>query len=103
MRPDISYAINELARHINAPTTRNEKCLEDLLRYLRGTLDYKYLVNTDHTMSTYDMQFSIQVFCRRRLGWLCTTCVIVQVSNSTIHRHSKTQSILATSSGESEL
>ena len=104
IRPDISYAIKELARHLSAPTTHNEKCLKHLLRFPRGTLDFKYLVQTDYNLSPDDKEFSIQVFADADWAGCATTRksttgVVVQVLYSTIHNHSKTQSIIATNSG----
>ena len=68
----------------------------------------KYLVKIDYTLSPDDEEFSTQAFADA--GWAgCattrnnTTGVIVDILNSTIHRHSETQSMLATNSGESEL
>ena len=107
IRPDISYAIKELAHRLSAPATNNEKCLKHLLRHPRGTLDYKYLVMSDYNLPPYDKEFSIQVLADADWAGCATTRksttgVIVQVLNSTAHQHSKAQSILATSLGESE-
>ena len=59
-------------------------------------------------MSPYGKEFIIQVFAYADWAGCATTRrstagVIVQVMNSTVHHHSNTQTILATSSGESKL
>ncbi|KAM1529029.1 hypothetical protein ACFX1Z_018287 [Malus domestica] len=38
-RPDISFAVNLLARHSNAPTPMHWNGVKDIFRYLKGTTD----------------------------------------------------------------
>ena len=38
-RPDISFAVNLLARHSSAPTRRHWIGVKTIFRYLRGTID----------------------------------------------------------------
>ncbi|KAM1281268.1 hypothetical protein FF1_022062 [Malus domestica] len=38
-RPDISFAVNLLARYINAPTCRHWTGVKDIFCYLKGTTD----------------------------------------------------------------
>ena len=38
-RPDISFAVNLLARYSNAPTHRHWNGVKDIFRYLKGTTD----------------------------------------------------------------
>ena len=40
VRPDISYAIKELARNVAAPTQQHMRRMQHLLRYIKGTQDY---------------------------------------------------------------
>ena len=40
MRPDISFAVKELSRSLQAPTSQDEKQLKQVLRYLKGTLHF---------------------------------------------------------------
>ena len=40
VRPDISFAVKELSRSLQAPTQQDEKQLKHLLRYLKGTLHF---------------------------------------------------------------
>ena len=75
--------MKELARHLNEPTTYNEKCLKHLLRYLRGALDYIYLIKTDYTLPDSKVEFTVNIYAdadwagcaTTRTG---TTCAIVQ-------------------------
>eukprot|EP00435_Cladocopium_sp_Y103_P061916 s2039_g23.t1 len=43
-RPDISYATKELARALQQPTTADQQKLKHLLRYIKGTKDYKQII-----------------------------------------------------------
>ena len=40
VRPDISFAVKELSRSLQAPTQQDEKQLKQVLRYLKGTLHF---------------------------------------------------------------
>lgn len=42
-RPDITYAVGNLARYSSHPTNKHWKALKRVLRYLRGTYDYGIL------------------------------------------------------------
>jgi len=42
-RPDISYAVGVVARHITAPGHIHMKAVKHIYRYLRGTSDYKLI------------------------------------------------------------
>lgn len=39
-RPDISFAVNRLSQHMQAPTTLHWQCVKRIFRYLKGTVDY---------------------------------------------------------------
>lgn len=39
-RPDIMYAVNQLSKYNNNPGPRHWYAMEQVLRYLKGTLDY---------------------------------------------------------------
>ena len=40
VRPDISFAVKELSRSLQAPTQQDEKQLKQVLRYLKGSLHF---------------------------------------------------------------
>ena len=40
VRPDISFAVKELSRSLQAPTRQDEQQLKQVLRYLKGTLHF---------------------------------------------------------------
>ena len=70
MRPDISYTVKDLARRLNEPTTYDERCLKHLLRCLRGALDSTCLIKADYTLPRDDVELTIHILRRRRLGRL---------------------------------
>jgi len=39
-RPDITFAVNRVSQHFQAPTKANLKDVKRILRYLKGTLDF---------------------------------------------------------------
>lgn len=52
-RPDICYVINMLSKYNNNPDMRHWTALKRVMRYLKGTLDYKlsYKKNLEETMT----------------------------------------------------
>lgn len=48
-RPDISFSTKELARDLQQPTQQSLRKLKHLLRYLRGTQQYKMIIRPTHT------------------------------------------------------
>ena len=54
-RPDISFAMNFLARHSSQPTIRHWNGIKRIMRYLQGTMDMGlfFLNYTDHTVTGY--------------------------------------------------
>ncbi len=44
IRPDLCYAVKELARSLNAPSVADQSKLKHVLRYLHGTLDFQFYI-----------------------------------------------------------
>ena len=70
-RPDISFAINLLARYCNAPTRRHWTGVKDIFRYLKGTTDlglfYLYGSSSDTHPPRFSSRFSPYWLCRHRI------------------------------------
>jgi hypothetical protein len=47
-RPDIAYAVNNAAQFKNHPTTANCNAVRRILKYLRGTSDYRLTLGGNH-------------------------------------------------------
>ena len=106
-RPDISFATKELARDLQQPTQQSLRKLKHLLRYLRGTQQYKmYIRPTTTPQTTAPIDINIYVDA----DWAgcpntrkSTSGFIVTMMGSVVQFGSRTQAVVALSSAESEL
>lgn len=99
-RPDIQYAVNMLSRYSNSPT--KSVCLQILhiLRYLKGTLEYKLEYNGDNDFRTYafcDADFAGDPNTRRS-----TTGYATYIGDSVISWYSSAQTGVTLSTCEAE-
>ncbi len=106
IRPDICFSVKELARNLNAPTKESEAQVKHLLRYLKGTQNYQFVLRPQYPGD----QKSIEIEAFSDSDWAgcsktrkSTSGFILQIFGTTIHFGSRTQSIHALSSGEAEL
>ena len=94
-RPDISFATKELARDLQQPTQHGLRKMKHLLRYLRGTQQYKMILRTMRTPQTKEpIDLNIYVDA----DW--AGCPMM---GSVVQFGSRTQAVVALSSAESEL
>jgi hypothetical protein len=107
IRPDICYSVKELARGLAHPTIEDQSKLKHLLRYLKGTLDYRFVIRPQYSLKN---RSSIEIDCYCDSDWAgcprtrkSTSGFILQVLGSTVQFGSRTQSVHALSSGEAEL
>ena len=105
-RPDICYATKELARDLTAPTAHSQLKLKHLLRYLQGTRSLNYIVRPASMPTLKEIQIDVYTDA----DWAgcpatrkSTTGFVIQVAGNTVHFGSRTQSVVALSSAESEL
>ena len=105
-RPDICYATKELARDLTAQTVHSKLKLKHLLRYLRGTRSLNYIVRPASMPTLKEIQIDVYTDA----DWAgcsatrkSTTGFVIQVAGNTVHFGSRTQSVVALSSAESEL
>ena len=106
-RPDISYATKELARALQQPTTADQQKLKHLLRYIKGTKDYKQIIRPTVKLPAKAIP-DINVYVDS--DWAgcpttrkSTTGFIVSLLGTTINYGSRTQATIALSSAEAEL
>ena len=101
-RPDISYAVQELARHMSAPTEGNWAQLKRLGRYLKGRprlqqqFQWQPILGVLRTYSDADW-----AGCKDTRKSITGGCITF--GKHIVKGWSKTQSLVALSSGESEL
>ena len=107
-RPDLSYAVKELARSLQQPTVRDKQRLRHCLRYLAGTSAYKFVIQptiqlTDHNTTPLDLNvYTDADWAGCHLTRKSTTGFLIQFLGTTVHFGSRTQSVVALSSAESE-
>ena len=106
-RPDISYATKELARALQQPTTADQQKLKHLLRYIKGTKDYKQIIRPTVKIPAKAIP-DINVYVDS--DWAgcpttrrSTTGFLITLLGTTINYGSRTQATIALSSAEAEL
>ena len=104
-RPDIQYAVKELARDSNDPTPSSWKRVKHVIKYLKHTAQYRLMFSQilpDAPVSEIDTHADADwAGCpesRRSTSGFC-----LFVSGNLIHSASRTQGSVAMSSAESEL
>lgn len=100
-RPDISYAVGYLGRFSSNPGPRHWAALKHLLRYLKGTMDYKL------TYQGNDPTVRFNTYCDASHGdcldsGQSTGGYITTMAGGAVDWSSKLQSIVALSSTEAE-
>ncbi len=101
-RPDIQYAVKEVCRQMSRPTTRAWEMLKRIGRYLRGRPRLVWKCCWQASVSVVDITSDANwAGCRR--GRKSTSGGTTMIGSHLIRTYSKTQSVIAKSSGESEL
>ncbi|KAM1987280.1 hypothetical protein ACFX15_034572 [Malus domestica] len=111
-RPDISFAVNLLARYNNAPTRRHWTGVKDIFRYLKGTtnlgLFYPYESSSD--AAPYAHRVDSRLIGYADAGYLsdphkarCQTGYVFTVGGTAISWRSTKQTLVATSSNHAEI
>lgn len=101
-RPDIVYAAKELARAVSKPINGNLQRLKRLARYLNGTPRLVLQCGWQPTISTFIMHSDADWAGRRNIR-KNTTGGCMMFGDHCVKGWSKTQTLVASSSGESEL
>ena len=101
MRPDAAFAIKELSSDLNAPTESSIRKLKHLMRYLKGTMRYKLLLQPSITLdplAPHDATLTIP----SDANWAgcpntrkSTSGVLVEFLGVPIHFISRTQGVVA--------
>jgi hypothetical protein len=101
-RPDIAYAVQALARHLNAPGPEHWVAAKRVLRYLRGTRDLGIKYGPDGSSHVVlhgyaDADWAGDPYTRRS-----TTGYVFMISGGCVSWMSKLQPTVALSSAEAE-
>ena len=111
-RPDISFAVNLLARYNNAPTRRHWTGVKDIFRYLKGTTDlglfYPYESSNEATSCAPRVDSRLVGYADA--GYLSDphkarsqTGYVFTVGGTAISWRSTKQTLVATSSNHAEI
>lgn len=102
-RPDISFAVNRLARFVSHPTAELWTAAKRILRYLQGTSDYGLAFKGESTSETPTLiGFSDASWADQDANRCSTTGILFQLGQCTIAWSSYVQKGVATSSTEAE-
>ena len=109
VRPDISFAVKELSRSLQAPTQQDEKQLKHLLRYLKGTLHFTTSLQPPRKR-VVEQASSIQIQAFSDSDWAgcpktrrSTSGASLSLWGVSLATSSRTQATQALSSAEAEL
>ena len=99
-RPDIMYAVAQAAQHVEMPTEENVIAVKRILRYIKGTKHYKFILRKG------DRDESVKAYCDsdwgNALDRKSITGIIVYLWSCPIVWYSKKQPCVSTSTAESE-
>ena len=100
-RPDLSYVVTKLSQNMKSPTKAHLNLAKDVLRYVKGTIDYnlKFTKSTCLTLIGYsDSDWGNSGDRKSISGY----CFLLNVNGPLISWKSKKQSVVAISSCEAE-
>lgn len=104
----MSFAVKELARSLQQPTVRDRQRLRHCLRYLAGTKHHKFVIQpTVFLQPNNKEQLDLTVYTDAdwagcQVTRKSTSGFVIQFLGTTVHFGSRTQSVVALSSAESE-
>lgn len=97
-RPDISFTVGALARHMSVPTTEHWSIVKGTLQYLQGTTDWALHYKSEGDLAVYtDSDYSGDVDTRRSTAGMVTIN-----KGGAISWYSKVMSTVALSTTEAE-
>ena len=67
LRPDLNYPVKELARALSAPTIEDKFKMKHVLRYIKGTLDYSFVLRPYIKLS--DAQSELDLVAEADSDW----------------------------------
>jgi len=100
-RPDIAYSVSVLARFSKNPGLQHWKAVKHLLRYLKGTLDFKLTYSSTCSLSLFTTYTDADHGGNPDNG-RSTSGYIVKMGTGTISWSSKLQGIVTLSTTEAE-
>lgn len=102
-RPDIAFAVNQLARKLSSPTENDWKRVKQVLRYLIGTLDYGIMYQKKEDTGPKIIGYSDSDFSGDSDTSKSTTGYVIMFNKQAIHWKSQLQKHVTLSSTEAEV
>jgi hypothetical protein len=103
-RPDISFAVNALSRHVQSPLVRHMNGADRVFRYLAGTRDTGLVFGRSGRASVIQLDaFSDADWAADKIDRISVSGWIARINGDPVSWQSKKQSSVALSSCESEL
>ncbi|KAK9050835.1 hypothetical protein SSX86_030191 [Deinandra increscens subsp. villosa] len=99
-RPDLTYAVQQICRHMHAPRTDHYQALKRVLRYVQGTLSHGIIISKSSVSSLVSYTDADWAGCpdtRRSTSGYC-----VYLGDNILSWSSKRQTTLSRSSAEAE-
>ncbi len=103
-RPDLAYAVKQLARECSAPTMMSWKSLQQVLKYIQGSKDHVMRLRPDPEITLSGKPPGIAITAHTDADWSVrnTSGGYINVHGVTLITWSRTQAVSALSSCESE-
>jgi hypothetical protein len=102
-RPDITFAVNRLCRHLQAPNTNCFKALDHLIRYLAGNAHLGLVYSGSSNSLKLEAYADASYGSEHALGSRSHSGYIVYLGGAPVDWSSNLQSTVALSSAESEM
>jgi hypothetical protein len=102
-RPDISFAVSKLAQFMTKPFTSHMTALKRVLRYLKGTKHFKFIIDGKKTKNGALVVFADADWGGDKHDRKSMTGYILKYNENVIAWKTKKQNVVALSSTESEL
>jgi hypothetical protein len=100
-RPDIAFSVHEVCRYFDSYTQEHWQAVKRIMRYLKATKHYKFCIDGSRALQIIgfaDSSFADDDSTGRR----STTGIVFKLGNSSISWASKKQTLVSTSTAESE-
>lgn len=101
-RPDLSFSVGLISRHMQKPTSLHQSALKQVLRYVKGTMDYGIMYRRDQGEKEL-VGFSDSDLGGDAMDYKSTSGMVFYLGENIITWQSQKQKTVALSSCEAEL
>jgi hypothetical protein len=101
-RPDIAYSVGVVSRFMEAPSQAHWGAVKQILRYLKGTVDFECKYERGATLKPFLLGYSDSDFAGDVVDRKSTTGIVYFLGNNLVTWNSQKQKIVTLSSCEAE-